>query len=303
MKTLNIRLALLVLSVLFSPTLFAQDYSFMVLGAKGDSKADGSTLKVGARLTKSQKIEVGKGAYLGLAHSSGKTLEIKKKGAYPIKDLEAKIAKLNDNTTGQIAMFILDELTSDDNKSNRFSHSAVKTGSVMRATPNASNLKVMLPEQTEFLPGKVTIKWYTEDGKAAEKYTFIAKNLRNEEVIRKEVSTPYVSLDLSTLNEFDAKLLKYQVVANDVKSEEQGLKLPKTSEALTKLNEEAAKLPKGNTPMESFLRAEFYAQKGMLANAVNAYEEAGEAFEDSYKAFLKAFKLTQEARKKESEKK
>lgn len=306
MKFLNIKSTmLLITALLFSFAVSAQDYSFMVLGAKGDNKVDGNDLKVGAQLKSSQSINVGNGAYLGLAHSSGKTLEIKKEGSYTVKDLEAKLTKLSDNTTGQIAMFILDELTSDDNKSNRFSSSVVKTGSVTRTTTGSSPLQVMLPTQSEFLPGKVTIKWYVDgETESPEKYTFVAKNLKSQEVIRKEVTGNSIELDLSELSSFDSKLLKYQILSEgDLKSEEYGLKLPRSSKDIEKLNSELSNLPEGNSSINHFLRAEFFAQKGMLANAINSYEAAGDAFEDSYNEFLNAFKLSKEAREAAKNKK
>ncbi len=305
MKFLNIKSTLLlVVTVLFSSALLAQDYSFMVLGEKGDNKVDGNDLKVGAQLKSAQSITVGSGAYLGLAHSSGKTLEIKKAGDYTVKALEAQLAKLNDNTTGQIAMFIIDELTSDDNKSNRFSSSVVKTGSVQRATSGSSPLQVMLPAQSEFLPGKVTIKWYVDgDIDAPQKYTFIARNLKSEEVIKKEVTGESVELDLSELNAFDSKLLKYQIISEDLKSEEYGLKLPRSSKEVESVEAELAKLPEGDSSINHFLRAEFFAKKGMLANAINSYEAAGDAFSESYEEFLTAFQLTKEAKEAAKKKK
>ncbi len=298
MNSINVKSTLtLLVAVLLSSAVFAQDYAFMVLGAKGDNKVDGSALKVGTSLKATQTLEVGEGAYLGLAHQSGKTLEIKQNGTYKVADLETKLEKLSSDMGNEIAMYIIDELTSDDNKSNRFSHSMVKTGSVTRATPSQSPLQIMLPSQSEFVPGEVTIRWYLDDEsiEAPEKYTFVALNLRGIEVIRKEVSGNSVTLDLSELDPFDMKLLKYQVIANDdLKSEEQGLKLPKRN--ADELTKELGKFSSEDTPINHYLRAEFFAKNGLLANAMNSYEAAGEAFEDSYQEFLKAFKLTKASR-------
>ncbi len=294
MKPINMKSALLLfVMTLAGSVLYAQDYAFKVLGAKGTTTIDGNALKIGTSLTAEQLIAVGEGAYLGLAHHSGKTVEIKKAGEYKVKDLEAKIASAEGSTSGKIAMFIIDELTSDDNKSNRFSQSIVKTGSVMRATQQNS-IQVLLPAQTEFLPGHVTIGWFTDAEEAPTKYTLVALNLKGEEVIRQEVEGTSVTLDLSKLSSFDSKLLKYHIEAEgDVKSEEHGLRMPKVD--AKQLQKELAELPSEDTPLNHYLRAEFFASKGLVANAISAYEAAGEAFVEPYQEFLKAFKLTKEA--------
>ena len=63
---------------------FGQGYTFKVLANKGENKvksgADWKALKTGASLVDTDELEVSDNAYLGLVHSSGKTLELKSAG-------------------------------------------------------------------------------------------------------------------------------------------------------------------------------------------------------------------------------
>ncbi|MCS6832796.1 MAG: hypothetical protein NZ521_04430, partial [Flammeovirgaceae bacterium] len=148
---------LVLMGVLSMTNLYAQGYEFMVLGTKGANTVDGQPTKVGATIKAGQTIKVESNAYLGLAHTSGKTLEIKKAGSYKVEDLVKKISENKGGIATQYAAFVIDELTGSDQVQNRYAQKA-KTGSVTRAF---NKLAFMLPEKSKVLyDDKITIKWY-----------------------------------------------------------------------------------------------------------------------------------------------
>ncbi len=266
---------------------------FMVLGSKGDNKVDGQPLKIGTLLQLTQTITVGNGAYLGLAHTSKKTIELKKAGTYKISDLEKQIANANNDLADRYASFVISELTSDDGNTSRFNRGA-KTGSVTRDVSKKPLLFMMpvdengISKTSKVLAGsKITIGWFinkpeeiNEDN--IESYRFIIKDGSPENIgntiFETSTSDKKLTIDLAD-NKFKRnKTLLYQVEA----VAKSGEKFSSPEAMLKKLgskenymiSQELKELPQEETAINNLIKAKFFEEKGLIANAINMYEEA-----------------------------
>src|SRR4051794_3038091 len=135
----NLFLTLFALITLATSVSFAQDEMFKVLASKGANKiaAQNSTewrvLKIGEKINKTDKITVAENGYLGLAHKSGKTIELKKAGVYAAEKLSGEVSAQNATMGKKYVDFVVGEVTSkdEDMTKNRHKYMAV-TGSVER---------------------------------------------------------------------------------------------------------------------------------------------------------------------------
>ena len=73
----------------------SQGYTFKVLASKGVTQVDNGSgwtvLKTGTKLNKDSKVKIANGSYVGLMHSSGKTMELKSAGTYSVENLSGKL--------------------------------------------------------------------------------------------------------------------------------------------------------------------------------------------------------------------
>ncbi|MCS7004484.1 MAG: hypothetical protein NZM38_04080 [Cytophagales bacterium] len=289
---------------------YAQGYVFKVLGTKGTNTVAGNPLKVGSTIMEGQSITVGNDAYLGLAHKSGKTIEIRKAGTYTTKELEAKLSTSQSSLADQYAQFIIDELTGGDAVASRQSRMA-KTGSVQRAL--SAPIQFMLPSQTDVIDSKVMIKWYLSDASKAKditKYKFTVKNMFGDVLLVKEVDQPYIVLDLNSEElRKEEKALMYSVAAvgaPEINSgdEEYSLKKLKPSEVANIKREMAQLPPYDESALNKVIMARFFEDRGLLANSIFAFEDAissseqVEQYQNMYNQFLNRNMLTKESRTK-----
>ena len=266
---------------------------FMVLGAKGDNKVDGQPLKIGALLQSGQTITIGSGAYLGLAHTSKKTIELSKAGTYKIKDLETKIASASIDLTNRYVNFVINELTSNDDNTSRFNRSA-KTGSVTRDVSKKTLLFMMPVDENGvsktskvLADTRITIGWFIykpEDINEEDiaNYRFIVKDGTPENIgnviFEETTANKKLILDLSDKKFRRNKTLLYQVEAisntgKKFKSPEAMLKKLSSKENY-KVAQELKELPREETALNKLIKAKFFEEKGLIANAINMYEEA-----------------------------
>lgn len=103
--------SILILALLF-PVLALSQTGLKVLAVRGTvTIAAGKGLKVGQQLASSDKLTVGKNGYIGLAHPNGRTLEIRKEGAYQVKELTSKLSTGTGTASEKFARYIASELT------------------------------------------------------------------------------------------------------------------------------------------------------------------------------------------------
>ncbi len=290
--------------VLVSGVLLAQNYAFQVIAFKGKVLIGGQPAKVGLKVMSDQKITVADGAYLGMAHKSGKTYEITNAGEYTVSNLEAALMKINSGNA-YVAM-VVNELTGNSAEVNR----KPKTGSVERDL-GKEPIGIMLDKQTIFYPGKpIAISWYMKDNNfekmvEGDQFRVTISNFYGEEVYSTVTSNRYVIVNLDNVK-FDQqnKALTYRVtsVKNPKKiiSIEGSLVQPEEPE-LSKVAEELKSSDYGDTPLQCLGMANFFEENGLYANAQAAYLRAieiggSEIFTRQYEAFLDRNMFSKKAR-------
>ncbi|HEY8399607.1 MAG TPA: hypothetical protein VIK89_00020 [Cytophagaceae bacterium] len=280
MKT---KLLTFLLSFFISIASIAQDQEvFKVLASKGTNKytTGGSTeakpVLIGKKLYQNDEIIVGDNSYLGLAHKSGKTIELKKAGTYKVSQLSSEVSAQNSSVSKKYIDFVLGEMSSDveDMSKNRHKYMDV-TGSVERGDEQ-QQLKLLAPKEAYVLNAPVTLKWYPV--KDAKKYIVKVTNMFDEPIFETETSETSISVDLSKLKINEEKNLLWSVEVKgkpDLQSKA-SLKYP-ADEKVTLVNEQFKELKSTlseETAINKFVMASFYEDNEFYLNAVESYEAA-----------------------------
>jgi hypothetical protein len=315
--------------MLAGTTLYAQDYSFKVFGSKGNNTVNGVPVKVGTKLKDTEVISV-EGAYVGLSHASGKTVELTAKGTYKIKDLMNQALKnSNSSLTSKYASFVVNELTKDDGDAPTQNRSKYmnKTGSVDRS---GADQVVMIPlgvedanAQQDFnreaVPVKIYgntigVKWVLKpsaDEKKVEAYRVLLLDLSEQVVAAQTVKGEgtVIEIPLATFKEHSHLILKAiplekgQNVSDDKLSAlEKGVSLEKLSEE--RIAQISADLKaicvNPDETINKLIAARYFEDNGLFMDAMAMYEEVVKAnpnepkYAKLYNDFLVANKLTKD---------
>ena len=280
---------------------YAQDYAFRVLVNKGQNMVkSGSTdwkiLKTGARLNKGEEIKLETNGYLGLVHSSGKTLELKEANTYSISKLYSDLGSSSQNIASKYADFVMSKMTPEKREENRRKYASV-TGAVERGSDDSS-IKIYMPQSVSVLNNKAIIRW--EPVKENAIYVVNLKNLFEEKIMMAETTDPFYTID------FDNEQIKNAIVENliivniTLKDDES---ITSKNAAIELMNEEDARTYKvelkelednigSETSINNLILAEFYEEKGLVLDAITSYENAVklspdvEYFQEAYDEFL-----------------
>lgn len=283
MKTLFLSL-FLIFSIFILETATAQEEMFKVLASKGTNKvlvsgaSEAKPLFIGKKLFKGDKIILSEGCYLGLAHKSGKTIELKKSGTFEIAKLATEVLSQNATLGKKYVDYVVKEMTAQDEDmaKNRHKYMAV-TGSVERGlesikliAPSASIKHFVITQPT-------TIRWNKLSDVAT--YNVKISNLFDEHVHAFETSDTVITLDLASINKMNDQvhILKISSKSNaEIKSTdlalnyiggEKGSKIKKDIADLKKeMNEENA--------LNKLVLASLFEENKMLLDAMEAYMQA-----------------------------
>lgn len=192
MKSLRTFFSLLMILFISSALLFGQQPVFKVLALKGDLKySKGSansweSLTNKTKLFEKDKVKLSNDAYLGLVHSSGRTLELKKGGVYDVNALAKSVAKKEENITKRLTSYVVKELTDADDllKSSDYKKSMDITGSVERGISVDSQesdhsssyfgkgfIKIASPKKSNIIESELAFFWRKADGVKSYKFT------------------------------------------------------------------------------------------------------------------------------------
>ena len=284
--------------LLLSTAIFAQDYEFRVMMNKGENQikssgGDWEALKSGTRLNKGDELKLASGAYLGLVHKSGKTMELKEAGTHKIDDLTSKIGVGNTSITSKYADFVMAKMTEDSKEENRRKYASV-TGAVERAADDAS-IKVLMPTSVDVYTTNPILAWNPIE---ENKYKVVVKNWFDKTLDTYETTESWIRLNLE-----DPKLAKEAMLvvsvslANNetVNSGDYGLKKLTEADALD-FSEELTELKSALTEESSLNRvilAEFFEQNNLLVDALTNYVIAIQLSPnvDYFKEAFEEFKL------------
>lgn len=290
-----LKLSLLTTFLGFSVLVSAQDYAFKVLANKGNNEIkSGDTwqpLKTGASLKAGDEVKLGDNAYIGLVHKTGKPVEVKEAGVYPVSDLESKVGT-GTSVLNKYTDFILSSNDAEAKK-NRLS----ATGAVHRDITTGAAIKLFLPDNQHagIFSDIAFINW--DGSKVAGPYIVTVKNMFEDILVKEETAETSYKLDLSNAKYVNENALLIEVSA---KADPKQISKPHLIKRLSPAEEQSisaamkevtAEITE-DTPLNKLIVAGFYEQHNLLIDAITSYEQAIEmapdvpTFQESYDEFL-----------------
>ncbi len=284
---------LIVLCLLLSITAFAQEYTFKVLISKGSviqqTSSSSNNLKTGDLLNSGDVLILGNGGYLGLVHSTGKILDLKKEGTYKVDDLESDINSTSPSESQKYGQYIAMRLS--DSEKDR-----IRSG--QRGLSDGQKIQLILPAQADLLGNSCVLRWNVQ--KAVEIPTFRVKisNVFGDAYMEMETQEESINVDLAEL-ENDMGLFVFNVSHMEnstMKSSDYTVKklkkddVPEIVNSLDKLMNEMG----GESPLEVLILASFYEENELLVDAIREYEVGIKKFPEVqgfYEMFLSAYEL------------
>jgi hypothetical protein len=283
LKTFSITLCLLACACLT----FGQEYAFKVLVNKGKNEvksgAGWEPVKVGASLKSPDELRVSENSYVGLIHASGKPMEVKSAGKYKVADLSAKIG-----TGSSVLNKYTDFILSSNSPAKKNNLSA--TGAVHRGL---GKIKVYLPQSSSYVYGDtVTIEW-EKDKTIAPPYVVMFNSIFGDELYKIETSENTVTINLQDKAFSAENDVTVQVFSKKDKKDSDAHTLRKFSrndkDKITSSYREVAAQTSANTGFNKFIRAGYFEQNKLFADAVTAFRQAIKlepAFKEEYDNFL-----------------
>jgi len=286
------------LMLLFSVELVSgQGYTFRVLANKGSNKVKKAgtgqvvALKTGATLNAGDALVASSGAYIGLMHKSGKTIEVRKAGTMAVADLEKQVKTGKSSVASRYAKFVSDKM--NEKASGNYRSRLNATGAVSRAVGDGS-LDVMIPDNNNRVLGDNTvIRWEAESEGAT--YVVTVRDISDEIIFTTETTKTSINLDLTAEGMQGQPLYLVTVVDKnnpDIASAQKGIvRVEEDDELFASLNGLKAEVPE-DSPLTKLIYASFFEENGLLLDALTKYEEAIQMapeiadFQELYENFL-----------------
>ncbi len=295
---------------------FSQTYVFRVLANKGNNQVKRSTgstegLKTGATLKAGDQLIASNGAYIGLMHKTGKTLEVRKAGVTKVNDLEKKVASRKTGVAARYQQYVLNKINEEDGSiRNNYRKNMNATGAVSRKLSEGENgIDFVLPtdeNKVSVYNSKLILRWAKKErAEIADDipYVITIKNIFDEVVYSKETTNTSLELDLESKELIES--IDLLVVTIDAKVSEPSAGTRSKSYAIEKVDledEDNAKLKDEvekikaevdvNSGMGKIVLAIFYDENKLLLDALTQYEQAirenpgVQDFQDLYQEFL-----------------
>jgi len=263
----------------------AQSYTFRVLANKGQNKvkkegaSSAVSLKTGATLDSGDQLIASQGAYIGLMHKSGKTLEVRTPGTKKVSDLEKLVNTKTTSVTSRYAKFLANKMNEKEKPGYRARLNA--TGAVSRALAGDETIQVLVPaDEANVIGDNAIISWDTPEGMEVNTFVVTVKNIFDEEIMKEEVTGNSINLDFTSekmQNEEGLYIVKVAAKENmDVTSGDIGIKKLAPSET-TQYQEGLSTLKAeldADSPLNKVIYASFYEENGLIVDAITAVEEA-----------------------------
>ena len=281
-KVVSITLTLLL--VFATGIVYGQGYTFRVLANKGQNTvkragtAAAVALKTGATLNAGDELIASQGAYIGLMHKSGKTLEVRTAGSQKVIDLEKKINTSTASVASRYSKFLAAKMNEKENTNYRSRLNA--TGAVSRALAGDASIKVLLPAEVKVIGDNAIVGWDSPEGIESNEYVVSVKNIFDEEIFKEEVAGNAISLDFTTpelKNDEGLYILTVKAKENlEVTSGAIGIKKLKGDDAsqyqegIGALQAEVSE----DGPLGKIIYASFYEENGLILDALTKMQEA-----------------------------
>lgn len=261
------------------------------------------SLKTGATLNSGDKLVASEGAYIGLMHKTGKTIEVRKAGTMEVADLEKQMTTGKTTVASRYAKFVNDKMNEKGTGSYRSRMNA--TGAVSRAVADGTlNALVQSSDGTVKVIGdNAVVRW--ESAKEDATYLVRVKNIEATTIFETETNKTSIALDFTSQELQDDLGVGLYILTVTDKSDESvttgdiGIKRMNDEELSKELAVFKSEVP-DDSPLSKLIHASFYEEKGLLLDALTKYEEAIEMapevedFQELYKNFLITNGLSEE---------
>ncbi|WP_448529566.1 hypothetical protein [Raineya sp.] len=290
---------------------YGQDEVFKVLASKGDVKLKATQKKLwgGSSLKNTDEIVVGSDSYIGLMHSSGRTVELKQPGTYKVNDLAGKAAGAGSSTTSKYVSYVAGEMTKADKRDINQNHRKymAMTGSVERANPTA-NLAFFVheptakPQDLKVFGDKITLHLYknpiAEFNSSGKTYVVRVLDMKNKVIIENQAvandaGEALVEIDFSKFAKHGNTFV-IEPSVKEAKSKDRAyytISLVREGEEYERVKKAIAEL-QDNTALSKIVEAGIFEQEGFYLDALTSYEKAiamepkVDAFRVAYEDFL-----------------
>lgn len=258
-----------------------KDFVFRVLANKGTNHVKKATngqkvlLRPGISLMKNDEIITSNGAYIGLMHRTGRTIELRSVGVTKIKDLETKLANSKNSIASKYAQFVMSKINSNDTDvNNGYRRNMKATGAVERSSSTA--ISAMLPTSVNILNPQAVIRWNSIAKDAT--YVIRIKNIFDEELLLEETNVPYIKLNLD-----DENLSSEELVIVNIKVKEdpnlfspdygiERLSEDQSEEIKTSLSQLKSEIS-SEGPLGKLILASYYEENDLILDAITQYEK------------------------------
>lgn len=256
----------------------AQNFVFKVLANKGSNElkttqAAWTPLKTGAMLQSGDELKVSENAYLGLMHSSGRTLEITNAGVMNVDELAKTINANSTSVTSKYADFVLNKLSADEEGSEMEA-----TGAVKRDV-QIGDFRVYMPSSVELFNGQANISWTELEMEGEPVYLVSVKNMFDEVIFNAETTSNNIDIDFDQAKFKGQRLVILNVTVqgmeDEVKSGDYGISRVNPDKADI-LNSELSEIKGEESSMNYVMLASFYEKNKLIVDALNAYRKAAE---------------------------
>ncbi len=287
------------------------DFAFSVIASKGNSTVGNTPLKNGSKVTSDQTINVPAGAYLGLSHKNGKTIEIKAAGAHRVSELEKQVKATGASSlTSKYATYVASEITASSGSGDSRLGKMVKTGSVKRGMPKGILAFTHASEKmAKLLGNELVITWAFDEATAGgvkegdvPAYDLVIEDLFGKEIFRTEVAGN------SYIFNWDEKAKNMQQITYSIKAKNHSEVATAEKIAVQRIsgnsaqeyNKDLAAFGDDNSALIHIIRANYFEEKGLILDAKASYENALEIapevddFKSLYKEFLGRHKMTKD---------
>jgi hypothetical protein len=260
----------------------SQGYEFRVLANKGQNSIKAANqewlpVKTGAKLNKGDEISVSPNGYIGLVHSSGKTIELKTPKTYTVSDLVSKINANSSTITNKYASFVLSQMTKEEGEdvgANTKKNNKA-TGAVERGKPG--EITLYAPNNVNVFGPMSILRW--EQYLPGDEYLVTVKNIFDDQVMSVPTTDSMITLDFNDPKLKNEKLLIVIISSKkDAKafSNQIGIKKLPMEDSKLIAKEFATIMADNNedTPLNKIIQATFFEQNNLMLDAVTAYESA-----------------------------
>lgn len=269
-------LLITIFSFAFFGSLLAQNAVFTIILNKGDntfgSGTDFNPVLLGTTLLENDVLKVVDDGYVALVNdATGSSLELKKAGNYPVKEMEQMIAEQSTSVLAKYGKFLMDKLNPEDVGNQNLN----VTGAVERGEEGL--IRIYWPSVMNVFGDEAIITW--QQTANFKDYILTVKNMFDEILEENHVQgmSYTLKLDKDKLKEEKLMIINVRLQGNDgVHSRDYGIKRL-SKEARITIEQEFLNLKmdaQDANVLNMLLLASFFEENQLLVDAITFYNQA-----------------------------